>query len=131
MTLHGFYWTQRVVAKKYDVMRTSVPEPLDPLEISRNVHQAYHNRRIASVNDHELRMSIMTHAFPWHHHPDSDETFHCLEGELVVELPEGPIVLKPGEVLTVPKGVRHRTRPGGARSVNLTFEKIGAQTVFG
>lgn len=76
-------------------------------------------------------MSVMTHAFPWHVHPDSDETFQCIEGELVIELPEGEIVLTPGEVLRVPKGVRHRTRPKGERSVNLTFEKCGAKTVFG
>lgn len=111
-------------------MPSSVAEPVDPLEASRRIDQAYHNRRITAVNDHEIRMSIMTHAFPWHHHPDSDETFHCLDGELVVELAEGEVSLKPGEFLTVPAGVRHRTRPGGERSVNLTFEKSGAQTVF-
>lgn len=111
-------------------MRSSVVAPIDPLEISRQIGQAYHNRRVMAVNDHEIRMSIMTHAFPWHHHPDSDESFHCLDGELVVEFAEGEVTLMPGEFLTVPAGVRHRTRPGGDRSVNLTFEKIGAQTVF-
>jgi mannose-6-phosphate isomerase-like protein (cupin superfamily) len=104
--------------------------PINPLEISREIGQAYHNRRIAAVNDHEVRMSVMTHAFPWHHHPHSDESFYCLEGELIIEFADGEVALKPGEVLTVPAGVRHRTRPGGDRSVNLTFEKLGAETVF-
>jgi mannose-6-phosphate isomerase-like protein (cupin superfamily) len=40
------------------------------------------------------------------------------------------VTLHPGELLTVPKGIVHRTRPNGARSVNLTFEKRGAETVF-
>ncbi len=104
--------------------------PLDPLRISQAIAQPYHNRRIAAVNDHEIRMSVMTHDFPWHRHPDSDETFYGVEGELIIEFAHHQVVLKPGELLTVPRGVLHRTRPGGERSVNLTFEKLGAETVF-
>jgi mannose-6-phosphate isomerase-like protein (cupin superfamily) len=36
----------------------------------------------------------------------------------------------PGQLVTVPAGTLHRTRPAGARSVNLTFERVGATTVF-
>jgi mannose-6-phosphate isomerase-like protein (cupin superfamily) len=104
--------------------------PVDPLQISQHVNQAYHNRRIAAVNDHEVRLSVMTHAFPWHHHPDSDESFCCIEGELIVELADSSITLRPGQFLTVPAGVQHRTRPAGERSVNLTFERLSAETVF-
>lgn len=104
--------------------------PVDPLQLSSDVQQAYHNRRIASFNDHEIRMSVMTHGFPWHHHPDSDETFYAVDGDLIIEFADREVTLQPGQFLTVPKGVRHRTRPGGARSVNLTFEKLGAETIF-
>jgi mannose-6-phosphate isomerase-like protein (cupin superfamily) len=108
----------------------SAPAPLDPLQISREIQQPYHNRRIAAVNDHEIRMSVMTHGFPWHHHPDSDETFYAVEGELIIEFADREVTLQPGQFLTVPQGVRHRTRPGGKRSVNLTFEKRDAETIF-
>ena len=104
--------------------------PLNPLRISKTITDFYHNQRIAAVNDHEIRMSVMTSGFPWHRHPDSDETFYGVDGELVIEFADREIVLKPGEFLTVPKGVLHRTRPSGERSVNLTFEKLGAETVF-
>jgi mannose-6-phosphate isomerase-like protein (cupin superfamily) len=104
--------------------------PVDPLQISRCISDSYHNQRIVSVNDHEIRMSVMTSAFPWHRHPDSDETFFCVDGELVIELTDRVVILRPGEFLTVPKGVRHRTRPGGNRSVNLTFEKLDSETLF-
>lgn len=103
---------------------------VDPQQISAEIDQPYHNRRVAAVNDHEIRMSVMTHDFPWHHHPHSDETFYCIEGELIVELEDGEVSLLPGQMLTVPAGTRHRTRPAGERSVNLTFEKLGAETVF-
>jgi hypothetical protein len=32
-------------------------------------------------------------------------------------------------MVTVPRGLRHRTRPVGDRSVNLTFEAAKAETV--
>ena len=60
------------------------PVPLDPLLLSRAVDQPYHNRRLTAVNDHEIRMSVMSHGYPWHHHPDSDETFVTVEGELII-----------------------------------------------
>lgn len=89
---------------------------------------AYENHPVAEVNDHVVRISIMTGAFPWHHHPNSDEGFWVLEGELMIEF-EGEIVrLAPGKLLTIPKGIRHRTRPMGERSVNLTFERADAAT---
>lgn len=94
------------------------------------ITERYHNRSLATVNDHEIRMSVMTRQFRWHRHPDSDETFYGVDGELVIEFESGEVVVEPGEFVTVPAGTRHRTRPAGARSVNLTFERVGAATVF-
>lgn len=89
----------------------------------------YENHPIAAVNDHVVRVSVMTEPYHWHHHPDSDETFLAVEGGLIVEFEDGTQVLKPGQLITVPKGVRHRTRPVGARSVNLTIEMRDAESV--
>ena len=102
----------------------------DPLALSREVNEAYRNVPLGQVNDHEIRMSVMTEQFPWHRHPDSDETFFGVDGELIIEFPGREVVVKPGQFVTVPAGTVHRTRPAGARSVNLTFERAGAATVF-
>jgi mannose-6-phosphate isomerase-like protein (cupin superfamily) len=88
----------------------------------------YENHSVASVNDHEVRISVMTEAYPWHCHPDSDECFLVVEGGLFIDFEDGTVELGPGQMVTVPKGVRHRTRPAGVRSVNLTFERAGAGT---
>jgi mannose-6-phosphate isomerase-like protein (cupin superfamily) len=72
----------------------------------------------------------MTEQFPWHRHPDSDETFFGVDGELIIEFPDREMVVKPGQFVTVPAGTLHRTRPAGERSVNLTFERADADTVF-
>jgi len=107
-----------------------VSNPIDPLALSREIAQPYHNVSLATVNDHEIRMSVMTERFRWHLHPDSDETFYGIDGELVIEFEDHEVVVSPGQFVTVPAGTLHRTRPAGARSVNLTFERAGAETVF-
>lgn len=113
-----------------DEAGTAPPAVIDPLQISAAIADAYQNQSLGPVNDHEIRLSVMTQAFGWHRHPDSDETFMALEGGLVIEFEGAEAILRPGEMLTVGRGVLHRTRPAGARSVNLTFERIGATTEF-
>lgn len=71
----------------------------------------------------------MSERYHWHSHPNSDETFLVMEGGLSIEFEAGSLELEPGQMVTVPRGLRHRTRPVGARSVNLTFELADAQTI--
>ena len=92
-------------------------------------HFGYDNHPIANVNDHVVRISTMTEPYHWHSHPNSDETFLVIEGRLCIEFESGSLELDPGQLVTVPRGVRHRTRPVGARSVNLTFELAGSETI--
>jgi mannose-6-phosphate isomerase-like protein (cupin superfamily) len=106
------------------------PAPVDPLALSRAVNEPYRNVSLGEVNDHEIRMSVMTGQFRWHRHPDSDETFFGVDGELIIEFPDREVVVRPGQFVTVPAGTLHRTRPAGERSVNLTFERAGANTIF-
>jgi mannose-6-phosphate isomerase-like protein (cupin superfamily) len=91
----------------------------------------YDNHPIARVNDHVVRISVMTQPYPWHFHPNSDETFLVIEGRLNIEFEDGMLELGPGQMVTVPRGLRHRTGPVGDRSVNLTFEAARAETVMG
>lgn len=83
---------------------------------------SYDNHPVAHVNDHVVRISAMTRPYHWHSHPNSDETFLVVEGRLKIEFENGSLELGPGQMATVPRGLRHRTSPVGARSVNLTFE---------
>jgi|SRR5882757_2816752 len=89
----------------------------------------YTNLALAAVNDHVVRVSVMTESYFWHLHPNSDESFLVMEGSLIIDLETATVELSPGQLFTVPKNVRHRTRPGGKRSVNLTFERMGIETV--
>lgn len=113
-----------------DEGRLAHPNAADPLALSRLIDERYRNLSLGTVNDHEIRMSVMTEPYHWHHHPDSDETFYGIDGELIIEFVSGEVTVGPGQFLTVPAGTPHRTRPAGDRSVNITFERSGAETVF-
>ena len=102
---------------------------INVIETAAAVAEPYANLALAHVNDHVVRMSVMTESFYWHRHPNSDETFLVLEGELRIDIGDKTVTLRRGEMTTVPKNVPHRTRPGTARSVNLTVELITMETV--
>jgi len=92
-------------------------------------NQAYTNIPVAVVNDHVVRMSVMTEPYFWHLHPDSDESFLVIEGSVFIDLEDSTVELLPNQLFTIPKNVKHRTRPNGNRSVNLTFESSNMTTV--
>ena len=97
--------------------------------LSDAVRDRHRNFVVDEVNDSCLRLAVNEGTYEWHHHPNSDELFVVLEGELRVEFQEQDArVLKPGDTLTVPRGVIHRTIARG-RTVNLCFEKTASDTV--
>ena len=106
--------------------------PLTLLDIGKLINAGttdYANIPVAMVNDHVIRISIMTENYYWHYHPNSDETFIGIEGVLLIDLETETIELAPGQLFTIPKSVVHRTRPMGSRSVNLTVEHGHTKTV--
>jgi mannose-6-phosphate isomerase-like protein (cupin superfamily) len=104
-------------------------QPVDLLKKAQQLSGSYENVVVAENNDHMVRISRMTEPYFWHCHPDSDETFIGLDGTLVLELEDKRIELGPGQLYTVPRGVKHRTFPAGPYSVNLTVERAGIETV--
>ncbi len=96
---------------------------------ARELSGRYENIVVSQNNDHVVRISHMTEPYFWHLHPNSDETFFGIEGVLIVELEHQRIELMPGQILTVPKGIKHRTSPGGSHSINLTLERADTETV--
>lgn len=109
-------------------MSLSIPQVTDILASVKGVAE-YTNLELASVNDHVIRVGVMTEPFYWHRHPNSDETFLVIEGSIYIDLEGTTIHLHPGQLFTVAKNTTHRTRPHGARSVNITIEKNDTETV--
>lgn len=105
--------------------------PLTVIDIHQQTREIniYTNFPLAFVNDHVVRVGVMTESFYWHLHPNSDESFLVIEGSLYIDLETTTIELFPGQLFTIPKNTKHRTRPNGNRSVNLTFEYQNMETV--
>ncbi|KRG38879.1 hypothetical protein ARC20_14175 [Stenotrophomonas panacihumi] len=94
------------------------------------VTAAYRNQVMLDFNDHCLRLAVFEGAYRWHRHPDSDELFVVVEGEMEIELAgHAPVRLGPGQAFVVVANTVHRTR-GLGRTVNLTCEKQAARTEF-
>lgn len=68
------------------------------------------HRTLCRVNDTVIRLGILHGEFHWHVHERKDEFFYVVDGRLLVDLAEATFALGPGQALTVPQGVRHRTR---------------------
>jgi mannose-6-phosphate isomerase-like protein (cupin superfamily) len=93
-----------------------------------SVEETYKNFVVFNVNNHCIRMAVMQGGFRWHYHPNSEECFLVLQGQLEIDLADGRnFRLQPGEAITIPAGVVHRTR-AQERTVNLCFENQDAYT---
>lgn len=91
---------------------------------------AYRNVVVNRVNESCLRLSTFEGNYPWHFHPDSDELFVVVDGQLAIDFADGSTLrLGPWDMVTVPARTVHRTR-ALPRAVNLCVEHFGAETTF-
>ena len=63
---------------------------------------------IAEMNDYQFKLVKIKDDFVWHSHEDTDEVFIVIDGKMNIEFEDKTIFLEQGEMLVVPKGVRHR-----------------------
>lgn len=63
---------------------------------------------IAEMNDYQFKIVKVKGDFVWHDHPETDETFIVLEGNLRIDLRDGAVHIGKGEMYVVPKGVEHK-----------------------
>ncbi len=63
---------------------------------------------VAQMNDYQFKLAKIQGEFVWHSHPETDEAFIVVSGEMVIALRDGEVSLKEGEMYVVPKGVEHK-----------------------
>lgn len=63
---------------------------------------------IANLNDYEIKLVKIKNDFIWHHHEETDEAFIVVKGVMYIEFEDHTVRLDEGEMLVVPKGVRHK-----------------------
>ncbi len=67
-------------------------------------------RQVATLNDYKVLLVKVKGEFVWHSHPETDDFFLVLEGELEIQLRDRTVVLGPGELFVVPAGAEHCPR---------------------
>ena len=63
---------------------------------------------IAEMNDYQFKIVKIEGDFIWHNHPETDETFIVLEGNLRIDFRDGSVNVGKGEMYVVPRGVEHK-----------------------
>src|SRR5579864_3757892 len=79
-------------------------------------------RVIAEMNDYQFKVVKLEGDFVWHNHPETDEAFLVIDGELRIDFRDGSVTIGPGELYIVPKGVEHK--PCAAKEVKLVLTSL-------
>lgn len=88
------------------------------------ISEHWQARRLASVNDYDVKVVKLQGEFVWHSHPETDELFMVIRGELTIQLRDRDVVLGPNDIFVIPKGVEHC--PKAADEVHaILFEPKG------
>jgi len=65
-------------------------------------------RIVARYNGNDIMVVRVEGEFNWHSHPDTDDLFLVLDGELDIELRDSTVTVGPGELYVVRSGIEHR-----------------------
>jgi mannose-6-phosphate isomerase-like protein (cupin superfamily) len=74
----------------------------------RQFREHWQPRTVAQLNDYDVMVVKVQGEFVWHKHDETDDFFLVLDGELHIRLRDRTVVLRPGELFVVPRGVEHQ-----------------------
>ena len=90
------------------VPRSAAHRPVNLAEKLAAFTEHWQPRTVAEFNGHDVMVVKTQGEFVWHKHDETDDLFLVLRGELVIELRDGSVTLRAGEMFVVPRGVEHR-----------------------
>jgi mannose-6-phosphate isomerase-like protein (cupin superfamily) len=96
------------MAGKAEMWSMSDMAPVNFAEKLSKFSEQWSPRIVAQMNDYHLKLVKVQGEFVWHDHPETDEVFIVLKGNLAIELRGGRVFLGEGEMFVVPKGVEHK-----------------------
>lgn len=78
-----------------------------PASIAASLTEYWSPRVVGEVDDAFIKVAKVKGTLAWHNHEHEDELFYVLKGQFKIEMHEKTVVLNPGEMYIVPKGVMH------------------------
>lgn len=85
----------------------AVPVPVNLADRLAQFSELWSQKKVAELNDYEVKLAKLKGEFVWHGHENTDELFLVISGRLTIQLRERDVVLGPGELFVVPRGVEH------------------------
>ena len=82
-------------------------KPVSPRELAAALRELWSPRVVGEVDDAYIKVAKVQGTLAWHSHDNEDELFFILKGRLRIEMEQGSVELREGEMFVVPKGVRH------------------------
>jgi len=80
---------------------------INPAEKLEKFSEYWNPKIIGSFNGHDLMVVKVKGEFNWHSHKGTDDFFMVLKGEITIQMRDGNVDLKNGEIFVVPKDVEH------------------------
>jgi len=81
--------------------------PIDIAEKLSLFSEQWAPKLVARLNDYEIKVVKLEGEFVWHTHEDTDELFIVTSGKLTIQMRDGNVTLRPGQLYVVPSGVEH------------------------
>lgn len=92
----------------YHQAQSGVPKKaINLAEKLRQFSDQWSPKIIAAFNGHDVMLVKVQGEFVWHTHPDTDDFFLVLQGQITIRQHDGDVTLNEGELYIVPKGVEH------------------------
>ena len=84
-------------------------EVINLKEKASQIPNFYQYEVIAKMNNHNFTIvRVKDRTLNFHTHPDSDEVFFIVDGQMKLEFRDKTVELKAGEMCVVSKGIEHR-----------------------
>ncbi|WP_420861154.1 cupin domain-containing protein [Algirhabdus cladophorae] len=99
--------------------KANIPEKLSEFD------EHWSPRIIASYNDNDVMLAKFSGEFHWHSHPETDDFFLVVAGQVEIDLPDQTIEMGVGDIYVVPAGVEHRPRAVTDEAAVLLIEPKG------
>lgn len=85
---------------------------MEPVVINLNqkfqkISRHWDPKLIAELNGQAVKLAKIKGEYVWHHHQNEDEMFLVIFGNLIIKLPDKELLLQPGEMVVIPKGIEH------------------------
>lgn len=81
------------------------------------IKELHSYKLVAQMNDYHFKLVKMKREFIWHSHPETDEVFIIIDGNMQIDLRDETLYLTKGEMVVIPKGIEHK--PSSREECNI------------